>query len=221
MPETIEAKAPAGAGLWRLLFLIAMAVPATITVAFLTLLVVMRPFWIPSGSMEPTLRVGDYAWAWRQENYRPHRGDIIVFRGVRNPDAYYISRLIGLPGDRVQMRQGRVVLNGKLLPQERIEPFRETDYEGQVHEVTQYKETLPDGVTYHTLDRAETLLDNTAPLEVPEGAVLILGDNRDNSSDSRDPNGDHGFVPLHHVEGRMALVLFSTADLWRLLVVPQ
>jgi len=138
----------------------------------------------------------------------PKRGDVAVFRKPNDNEVDYIKRVIGLPGDVVQMQHGVVYINGKEVPKKKIDgaKFRDGFRTADI-----YEETLPNGVTYHVLDSAKDgELDNTAPYKVPEGHYFMMGDNRDNSSDSRvmTPDGV-GFVPYENFIGRADIIFFS------------
>src|SRR5687768_12273166 len=192
-----------------------------------------HPFNIPSGSMEPTLLIGDYLFvskfSYGYSRYSfpidlsfidgriwedaPERGDVVVFRPPREPGTDYIKRVIGLPGDRIQMRDGVLYLTDE--PVER-EPAGEWEGEGRFGATTairQYRETLPNGVSYITLDMTENGAgDNTRVFEVPAGHYFLMGDNRDNSQDSRFVDGPVGFVPLENIVGRAEIIFFSVDD---------
>ncbi|WP_159710546.1 signal peptidase I [Geminicoccus flavidas] len=200
----------------------------TLIYAILIALVVrtflFEPFNIPSGSMKPTLLVGDYlfvskyaygysrwSFPWgivpfsgRVFGSLPERGDVAVFkRPGENVD--YIKRVVGLPGDRVQMRGGRLFINGDEVPQEPAGTFSDL-HEGSV---AMYRETLPGGRVHNILDRyPDGPMDDTQEFLVPEGHVFMMGDNRDNSQDSRDPS--LGYVPLENLVGRAEILFFST-----------
>lgn len=192
-----------------------------------------QPFNIPSGSMKPTLLVGDflfvskYSYGYSQYSFPvnlpfiegrywagdgPERGDVAVFRLPRDPSTDYIKRVIGLPGDTVQMIDGVLHLNGEAVKRERIADFSEVVKGEESPKVAQYRETLPNGVTYLTLDLVPNgFSDNTPVYEVPEGEYFMMGDNRDNSTDSR-VQGAVGFVPLENFVGRAEILFLSIED---------
>ena len=197
-----------------------------------------EPFNIPSESMLPTLKIGDYLfvakWAYGYSyhslplsGYLPRlmhgrilerpveRGDVVVFKLPRDNATDYIKRIIGLPGDRIQMINGVLYLNGEAVKRERVDDFVEFERGGEIRRIPQYRETLKSGVSYLTLDmtpRGE--LDNTGVYVVPPAHYFAMGDNRDNSLDSRvDPNRDAkgvGYVPSENLVGRADLMFFST-----------
>lgn len=194
--------------------------------------VLVQPFRIPSGSMQPTMLVGDYMivskWSYGYSRFstglpfgvggdgrifasEPARGDVVVFRPPGEPDKDFVKRLVGLPGDRIQIRAGRLFLNGQAVEREflRMQDFREAS--GEFTQVAVYRETLPDGgPSYQTFDRfPDNPLDDTGVFEVPEGHYFMMGDDRDNSSDSRDPTGVVGFVPHDHLIGKTRIVFAS------------
>ena len=198
--------------------------------------VAFEPFNIPSGSMEPTLLVGDYLFVskfsygystfslplspnWfsgRFPNILPHRGDVAVFKYPRDNSTDYIKRIIGLPGDHVQVKQGQLYVNGKLVPRTPAGDFLETNEDVTI-DLKLYQEKLPDGPE-HLIAKAtdEGYMNNTDEYVVPPGHVFCMGDNRDNSQDSRFLNMV-GFVPLENLVGRAEFIFFSTdgsAALW-------
>jgi signal peptidase I len=200
---------------------------------------IAKPFYIPSGSMLPSLLIGDrlivskfpygYSYLSPSINVLPERGDIAVIKSPRDKTDY-IKRVIGLPGDTVQMKNGQLWLNGAPVPKvavaDTVVPlspnsdcatpidaqYRTTNAAGQpeCHFPT-YRETLPGGRSYLTMDLGETPQDNTEPLLVPEGAIFLMGDNRDNSEDSRfDPViGGLGMLPIENLAGRAEFITFS------------
>lgn len=199
---------------------------------------IAEPFNIPSGSMKPGLLVGDYLfvskYAYGYSRYsapygllpvpgdrvmgaEPERGDPIVFKLPTDNATDYIKRVIGLPGDRIQVRDGRVFINGEMLEREFVDRHEIEDRFGRVSLMNEYIETLPDGRRYHIFEEGDNgPLDNTKLFEVPEGHYFMMGDNRDNSQDSR-VQDLVGFVPYQNLVGRAAFLFFSTdgnAKLW-------
>ncbi|MEQ8657886.1 MAG: signal peptidase I [Hyphomicrobiales bacterium] len=187
-----------------------------------------QPFVIPSSSMVGTLLIGDYlfankfAYGFSQHSLPfspdvfdgrilgsdPQRGDVAVFKLPSDGSTDYIKRVIGLPGDSVEVRNGVVFINGEEVERERIDDFIHPETgEG----VAQYRETLPNGVSYNVLDLIDNSMLDTSPepFVVPEGHYFMMGDNRDNSSDSR--TALVGFVPLENFVGRADLIFFSIA----------
>jgi signal peptidase I len=196
-----------------------------------------EPFNIPSGSMKPTLLVGDYLFvskfAYGYSRYSlplslplfsgrileqlPERGDVVVFKLPADNKTDYIKRVIGLPGDRVQVREGLLYINGVAAQIEPIGRFMEEIGGSQVDAPLQ-RETLPDGPSHEIIDLTPNgAHDNTRVYEVPPGHVFVMGDNRDNSLDSR---VDHvGYIPLENLIGRAELLFFSVngeARLWEI-----
>lgn len=172
-----------------------------------------KPYSQPSGSMEPALRIGDYWFAstWAYWGAGPSRGDIVAFRHPKQADTDYVKRIIGLPGETVQLRDGRVVINGTELGYAKAADFVELDSYGAARNIPQLVETLPEGRKVLILDRDPgSLADNTPLFAVPAGHYFMLGDNRDNSSDSRfDGPNDMGMVPAENIIGRAGLIYFS------------
>ena len=228
---------------WSLLrFLLTLVALAWILRSF-----IVAPFSIPSGSMLPTLYVGDYLmvakWPYGSSRYSflfgipsfdgrilgrlPRRGDVVVFRHP-GENADLIKRVIGLPGDVVEVRGGELILNGAAIPRERLAPFRMpisanspcktvppampvvvTGY----CEYSAYRETLPGGPSYAVLDQVSGGDADDRPVtKVPDGHVFLMGDNRDDSLDSRFPTieGGIGMVPVDHLIGRATVTFWST-----------
>jgi len=189
-----------------------------------------QPFSIPSGSMRPTLLEGDYLfvtkWSYGYSRYSlpfspdlfsgriwgglPERGDVAVFKFPPNPSIDYIKRVIGLPGDRVQMKGGQLFINGQAVAREKVGQIDNPDITEVDRPVDVYRETLPNGVSYDTLDLTPNSVgDDTREFVVPAGHYFMMGDNRDNSSDSR---FTVGFVPEDHLVGRANIIFFSIAE---------
>ena len=199
--------------------------------------VAFEPFNIPSGSMIPTLLVGDYLFVskfsygysrhsmpfspnlfeGRIFGRMPERGDVAVFKLPRDNATDYIKRIIGLPGDRVQVRNGILHINGQAVRRESLGPFT-VEGDGPRITVRRYRETLPGGRVHEILEMQDDGgFDNTPEFLVPPGHVFVMGDNRDNSLDSR-AMGVVGFVPLENLLGRAEIIFFSvdeTAVWWQ------
>lgn len=187
-----------------------------------------EPFNIPSGSMYPTLLVGDYLFVEKYSygyskfsfpldavpidgrimESSPKRGDVAVFRKPTNTDIDYIKRIIGLPGDTIQMKEGRLYINGKIVPRELI-GSEEVNDGNSSYIVNKYLETLPNGIKHHIYEKSdEAELDNTEEFSVPDGHYFAMGDNRDSSQDSR--TREVLYVPAENLIGRAAFLFFST-----------
>lgn len=195
-----------------------------------------EPFNIPSGSMIPTLLVGDYLFvsklSYGYSRYslpfgfplipgrvfgsEPKRGDVVVFKKPTENEIDYIKRLIGLPGDKIQVQQGRLYINGEPVKRQRVADFTYTDRMGRVVPARQFRETLPNGSSHLILEFSDQApFDNTPVFAVPAEHYFMMGDNRDNSVDSR--AADVGFVPYQNLVGRADILFFSTdgsAALW-------
>ncbi len=209
-------------------------VARTAMIAILLALIVrtflFEPFNIPSSSMVPNLLVGDYLfiskYSYGYSRYsfpfglggfdgrihakQPNRGDVIVFKLPTNPSIDYIKRLVGMPGDTIQVINGRLYINDTLVPRKAKGMVEYTKENGMTAKVMEYVETLPNGsehTIYEESDRGP--LDNTEKYRIPEGHYFMMGDNRDNSQDSR-VLGHVGYVPFDNLEGRAETLFFST-----------
>jgi signal peptidase I len=171
-----------------------------------------RALHVPSTAMAPTLIIGDtIAIDTNAAGNLPARGQVIAFADPSDPRTVQVFRVIGLAGDVVRLEAGVVILNGVPLPREAMgETVVDFGYELQPAAV--WRETLPDGAVYDTLDaEPEGFLDTTGDFAVPAGHVFVLGDNRDNANDSRGTYGGMGYVPVDNVIGRVATVIASCA----------
>ena len=213
---------------------------------------IFSPFSIPSGSMLPALYIGDYVmaakWPYGYSRYsfpwgfpsfdgrmfggQPKRGDVVVFRAPgTNED--FVKRVIGLPGDTVEVRDGMLILNGRPIPREQVDNFAmpisanspcrvvpgATPFTGSTDSgqstclYPTYRETLPGGRSYRVIDQVDNpRADDFGPVEVPAGTLFLMGDNRDDSLDSRFPvsEGGIGFVPEENLIGRAIFTFWST-----------
>ncbi len=191
-----------------------------------------EPFNIPSGSMIPTLLVGDflfvskysygysrYSLPWslplfdgRLLERTPERGDVAVFKLPTDNKTDYIKRMVGLPGDRIQVRGGILHINGEAVRREKLSQSEDTGYLGFTQRVTEYVETLPNGRQHRIWEISDReAYDNTREYVVPEGHYFFMGDNRDRSQDSR-ASGQVGFVPFANLIGRAEFLFFSHND---------
>ena len=196
-----------------------------------------QPFNIPSGSMIPTLLVGDYlfvskfSYGFSKHSFpfspdlfegrifgkEPERGDVVVFKLPRDNSTDYIKRVIGLPGDHIRMVNGHLQINGTPVKKELIGKKDVSAGAGYRDRATLYRETLPNGVSYvsQELDLFGNMLGrNTPEFVVPAGHYFMMGDNRDNSLDSRvsAAEGGVGFVPYENLEGRATILFFSIEE---------
>lgn len=204
---------------------------AVVMLAFLTF--IWGHYKIPSESMQPTLEVGDhlyvskFAYGYSRHSAPfnlhklpflkdgkifsklPKRGDVAVFRNPKS-GIVMIKRVTGLPGDTIRMHRGRLFINDVLVPRENIDNYLYRQHLGSVVGVDVFKESLPDMkapiIIYEQTDGGN--LDTTEKFTVPQGHIFLMGDNRDNSTDSRASMGP-GFVPLDHLIGRADLMMFS------------
>jgi signal peptidase I len=170
-----------------------------------------QPFSVPGESMSPTINRGDYFFAakFSERDRSPQRGDVIVFWDMSR-GTYFVKRVAGISGDRVQMKRGRLFLNGVAIPTRRIEDYLENCGDSNCR-IARYAETFPGGATDQILDRIpDGALDNTGVFVVPKNAYFVLGDNRDNSDDSR---AEIGFVKRDAVVGR-AVFKFKEQGRW-------
>jgi signal peptidase I len=204
-----------------------------LVIAVVVRTILFQPFNIPSGSLIPTLLIGDYlfvskysygysrfslpfspnVFSGRILASEPKRGDVAVFKLPRDGETDYIKRVIGLPGDRIQMIQGRLYINGQMVQREATAKINTPDAFGRNAEVPTYYETLPGGVRHLIIERDgdTSYFDNTKVFEVPPGNYFMMGDNRDNSTDSRvaPEEGGVGFVPFENFVGRAEIIFFS------------
>jgi signal peptidase I len=192
-----------------------------------------EPFNIPSGSMEPTLQVGDYLFVSKYSYgysrysfplglpllpgpsrvlfHQPERGDVVVFKWPGDNSTDYIKRLIGLPGDRVQVKQGVLYINGEPAKRERTGTYLYTDDRGNASALTEYVETLPNGRQHLiALQGDDAPAENTEEFVVPDGTYFMMGDDRDKSADSRVHGSGVGYVPVENLVGRAQFLFFST-----------
>lgn len=253
-PQTAaeEARETRNGGTLRFLLLLALA-------AWALRSFVVAPFSIPSGSMLPTLYIGDYVmvakWPYGFSRFSfpfqfpsfrgrvfadlPERGDVAVFR-PRGSDTDFVKRVVGLPGDTIEVRGGTLILNGRPLPRERLQPFALPVSPNSPCKVVPpaspmvartasglsclypaYRETMPGGPSYTVLDQVENpRADDVSATRVPAGHVFLMGDNRDDSLDSRfgPAEGGIGLVPLENLVGRGLVTFWSTdgsASYWK------
>ena len=229
-------------GIWETAKVILQA----LAIAFFVRTFLFQPFNIPSSSMYPTLKIGDYlfvsklSYGYGKYSFNfsfggfsgppwlsccsfvdfpgrkilpdtPKRGDVAVFKYPQDLNVDYIKRVIGLPGDRIQMKAGVLFINGVEVPKTRVEDYVDPRGEsGQGPVVAQFEETLPNGVKYRVLDFGDTSVDTTDEYVVPAGHYFMMGDNRDNSQDSRFLD-KVGYVPIENFMGRADIIFFSFA----------
>jgi signal peptidase I len=221
-----------GFGFWRTIATYALGLILPLLIAFLIRTFLFQPFDVPSRSMFPTLLVGDHffvsKYSYGYSHYslplspplftgrifgsEPARGDIVVFRLPKDDSINYVKRVVGLPGDRIQMRQGLLHINDVPVTRERLADFVGDDPcgSGDAAKVKRWRETLPNGVSHETLDCVDNgFYDNTNVYMVPAGHFFVMGDNRDNSSDSR-MLSMFGYIPLENLIGRVGMIYFSS-----------
>ncbi|HRO04112.1 MAG TPA: signal peptidase I [Terricaulis sp.] len=217
-------QSPGMAAFWEnvrvILYALALAMVLRFTIA--------QPFRIPSGSMQPTLEIGDYIvvtkWSFGYSRYSfaplegllphgrlfgslPDRGEVVVFRPPHEPSKDYIKRVVGMPGDRIQVIEGVLHINGEPVGMESLGVQEFENGAGFIERINAYRETLPNGVSYTVFDRnPRAELDNTREVTVPEGHYFMMGDDRDFSDDSR---RSVGFVPAENLVGPAKFVVVS------------
>ena len=193
-----------------------------IVIAIVIRTFLFEPFKIPSGSMYPTLYVGDflfvskYTYGYSKHSLpfslplikgrvwvdEPERGDVIVFKFPQDNKTDFIKRIIGMPGDKIKMENGRLYINGEMVQRKRIDDFVNRDNKGNAERYRQYIETLPNGVEHRILELSDREpVDNMVEVTVPQNSYFVMGDNRNNSSDSR----IFGTVNYDDISGRVEL----------------
>jgi signal peptidase I len=205
-----------------------------LALAFVVNTTCFASYYIPSESMVPTLLVGDRLfiskWPYGYSHFSmignpplfegrifEHpvaRGDVVVFKKPDDRETDVIKRILGLPGDTIQMKHDVLYINGAAVQREPMADLTYRAPDGDMRTVRRYRETLTDGRTYVTLDlRTDGAADNMGPYVVPAGHYFALGDNRDNSLDSRWPEGvGMGFIPAENLVGRAEIVAWSWSD---------
>ncbi len=199
-----------------------------VIIALIIRAVAYEPFNIPSGSMKPTLLVGDYLfvskYSYGYSRYsfpfglnlfedrifykQPKRGDVVVFKLPADNSTDYIKRLIGLPGDVIRVFNGEVYINNKKVPRQLMKKIETTNFYGQKISINKYQETLPNGVSYEVYDSENnSFADNTIEFRIKEDHFFMMGDNRDDSQDSR--FSQVGQIPKQNLVGRAEILFFS------------
>ncbi|MCW6510708.1 signal peptidase I [Lichenifustis flavocetrariae] len=227
-----SAKTTQDGGLWETVKVVVQA----LVIALVVRTFLFQPFNIPSGSLIPTLLIGDYLFVSKYSygyshfsfpfspdlfsgrilSSSPKRGDVAVFKLPRDGQTDYIKRVIGLPGDKIQLKDARLFINGQEVERQSATPIETKDQFDRDVKVPTYTETLPGGVSHLIIQRdGDTgFYSNTPVYEVPPGEYFMMGDNRDNSTDSRvaPEQGGVGYVPLENFIGRAELIFFSIND---------
>jgi len=185
-----------------------------VAAAIVSIMPGLKPYHAASESMLPTLDPGDTFFVVNgyYHSHPPQRGDVIVFRLARDPSIEFIKRLVGYPGDRMQMRDGILYINDVPLSRAQIEDFSyPRSGDGRLDRYRQFSESVAARSPYRIImdPRGAKDLDNTPVLTVPAAHYFVLGDNRDNSVDSRYPKGDVGFVPAENIVGKAVFICMS------------
>jgi len=206
-------------------------IKSVILAVFIALLIrsfLAEPFNIPSGSMKPNLLVGDFIfvskWSYGYSKYSlpfsiplipnkifsriPERGDVVVFKTPEDNRTDYIKRVIGLPGDKIKILNGQIIINDKKILRKKTNDFIDNDKNTSLKRVRKYMEYF-DELNFEVLDIMDNgIVDNTELFIVPEGHFFVMGDNRDNSQDSRFKQ-IVGFIPLDNLVGKARFIFFS------------